>query len=54
MESVIATAPGTTPQPVTPLLSDEGPDAAMQFAERRRGCTMWLPASAARPEAEAR
>ena len=51
MESAIAKALGMTLQPVALLFSDERPDGAMQFAERRWGCVMWLLASAAKGRA---
>ena len=51
MESAIARALGMTLQPVALLFADEKPDGAMQFAERRWGCVMWLLASAARGRA---
>jgi uncharacterized protein (DUF169 family) len=48
VESAIAKALGMTLQPVALVFSDEKPDEAMQFGERRWGCVMWLLASAAR------
>ena len=51
MESAIAKALGMTLQPVALLFSDEKPEGAMQFAERRWGCVMWLLATAAKGKA---
>ena len=51
MESAIARAIGMQLQPVAVLFSDEKPEGAMQFAERRWGCVMWLLASAAKGRA---
>jgi len=51
MESAIARALGMQLQPVAVLFSDEKPEGAMQFAERRWGCVMWLLASAAKGRA---
>ena len=51
MESRIAQAIRTELQPVAVLFSDERPAAAMQFAEGRWGCVMWLLATAARGKA---
>jgi len=48
VESAIAKALGMTLQPVALLFADERPDGAMQFAERRWGCVMWLLATAAK------
>ena len=51
MESKIAQAIRTKLQPVAVLFSDERPADAMQFAEGRWGCVMWLLATAARGKA---
>jgi len=51
MESAIAKAIRMPLQPVAVLLSDEKPAGAMQFAEERWGCVMWLLASAAKGKA---
>jgi uncharacterized protein (DUF169 family) len=51
VESAIANAIGMPVQPVAVLFSDEKPDGAMQFAEGRWGCVMWLLASAAKGKA---
>ena len=53
MESRIAQAIGMELQPVAVLFSDERPDEAMQFAENRWGCVMWLLATAAKGRAAA-
>jgi hypothetical protein len=51
VESKIAQAIRTELQPVAVLFSDERPAEAMQFAEGRWGCVMWLLATAARGKA---
>jgi uncharacterized protein (DUF169 family) len=48
MESVIAKAIQLQYQPVALLWSSEKPQGAMQFAENKWGCVMWLAAAAAR------
>jgi len=53
VESRIAQAIRMELQPVAVLFSDERPDEAMQFAENRWGCVMWLLATAARGKAAA-
>ena len=53
MESAIARAIRTPVQPVAILFADERPAGAMQFAEGRWGCVMWLLASAAKGKAAA-
>jgi uncharacterized protein (DUF169 family) len=51
MQSAIAAAIRAEYPPVAVLFSDEKPDRAMQFAEDKWGCVMWLLASAARGKA---
>jgi uncharacterized protein (DUF169 family) len=51
MESKIAEAIRLQLKPVAVLFSDEKPDGAMQFAEGKWGCVMWLLASAAKGKA---
>ena len=53
MESAIATAIRTQLQPVAILFADDTPEGALQFAEGRWGCVMWLLASAAKGRAAA-
>jgi uncharacterized protein (DUF169 family) len=48
MESKIAAALRLKYEPVALLWSDEKPEGAMQFAEGKWGCVMWLVASAAK------
>lgn len=48
MESKIAKAMHFKYHPVALIWSDEKPEGAMQFSERKWGCVMWLVASAAR------
>jgi hypothetical protein len=47
MESAIAQAIKTRFEPVALMFSEELPDGAMQFAEARWGCVMWLLLAAA-------
>jgi len=51
VESAIAKAVGMSLQPVAVLFSEQRPEGAMQFAEGRWGCVMWLLASAAKGKA---
>jgi uncharacterized protein (DUF169 family) len=48
MESLIAKAIQLQYQPVALLWSNEKPQGAMQFAESKWGCVMWLAAAAAK------
>jgi uncharacterized protein (DUF169 family) len=48
MESTIAEAIGAPFPPVAVLFSDVKPEGAIQFAEGKWGCVMWLLASAAK------
>ncbi len=48
MESLIAKAIQLQYQPVALLWSNEKPQGAMQFAENKWGCVMWLAAAAAK------
>lgn len=51
MESKIAKAIHLKYHPVALIWSDEKPEGAMQFRERKWGCVMWLAASAAKGKA---
>ncbi len=53
MESAIAKAIRTPLHPVAILFAEERPAEALQFAEGRWGCVMWLLASAAKGRAAA-
>ncbi|CAB1060001.1 hypothetical protein D1BOALGB6SA_4766 [Olavius sp. associated proteobacterium Delta 1] len=48
MKSKISKAVALKHQPVALIWSDQKPDGAVQFKERKWGCIMWLAASAAR------
>lgn len=48
MKSKIAEAISLTYQPVALIWSDQKPEKAVQFQERKWGCIMWLAASAAK------
>jgi len=48
MESKIAKAIHLEYHPVALLWSNEKPEGAMQFQEKKWGCVMWLAASAAK------
>ena len=51
MESKIAEAIALKHNPVALIWSDEKPEGALQFKERKWGCIMWLAASAAKGKA---
>jgi len=51
MESKIAGAIALMHHPIALIWSDEKPEGAVQFKERRWGCIMWLAASAAKGKA---